>query len=130
MKKRTKILCLALCGALALGGGVVAVSGIQSADANTQLIIPTEYAFAEEYSYGQTLVVPAPEKVGIKTGDMETTAVDVVLTFPDGNAKGAGSYALNQTGTYVLTYYDANGASGFEHFRPHGNRFTFRISPL
>lgn len=124
MKKRTKILCLALCGALALSGGAAAVSAIQSVDASTQLIIPTEYEFAEEYSYGQTLVVPEPEKVVIKTGNMETTAVDVSLTFPDGNAKGAGSYELNQMGTYVLTYYNANGASVSESFVVYKNVYS------
>ncbi len=124
MKKRNKILCVALCGALALGGGALALKNLQSVDASAQLILPTEYTFADEYAYGQTLIVPEPSKVSLKTGAMETTAVDVVLEFPDGTAKGEGSYVLNKTGTYTLTYYDANGASVSESFVVYKNAYT------
>ena len=79
MKKKIKILGLTLCGVLALGAGSIAVTKLQKVDAATQLVLPQEYSLEEEYSYGQTLIVPEPEKVSIKMGGMVTTAVDVVL---------------------------------------------------
>ena len=124
MKKKIQILGLTLCGLLAVGGGAVAIENMQTATASMQLIVPQEYAFESEYGYGETLVVPSPESVRIKTGLVETTAVDVVLEMPDGSAKGAGSYVLDKTGEYSLTYYNASGASATETFTVYKNAYT------
>ena len=124
MKKKIKILGLTLCGVLALGAGSIAVTKLQNVDAATQLVLPQEYSLEEEYSYGQTLIVPEPEKVSIKMGGMVTTAVDVVLQFPDGSARGEGSYVLDKTGSYALTYYNANGASVTENFTVYKNAYS------
>ena len=111
MKKNIKNICLALCGAAVFGLGSAAVINVQKANAGTELIIPQEYVFEREYDYGDILVVPEPSLVCMKTGGVETTAVGVELVFPDGSVKSEGSYTLNKTGAYSLTYYNAGGAS-------------------
>ena len=111
MKKKTKILTLALCLGVAVVGGSVAAASVQKANADMELVLPQEYSIQEEYGYGETFVVPTPSSVSIKNGTKETAAVSVVFRFPDGTAKSEGSYTLDKTGTYAVTYYNANGAS-------------------
>ena len=116
MTKKMKTLCLALCGTAVLGLSAFATIKIQNANAETELIVPQEYVIEEEYIFGETLNVPAPSSVRIKTGLMETTAVSVVLRCPDGTAKSEGIYTLDKTGHYELTYYNANGVSATQKF--------------
>ena len=116
MNKNLKILGLAFCGAAVLGVGSFALSGSSKANAETELIIPQEYTVESEYDFGDTFVVPAPSSVSIKTGTVATSAVSVVLSYPDGTAKSEGNYTLDKTGTYSLTYYNANGVSVTQSF--------------
>ncbi len=116
MKKKLKIVCFALCGALAIGAASVGAVGLHAANAASELVIPQEYKVDAEYSYGQVLNVPSPSNVRIKTGALETAAVSVVLEFPDGTAKSEGKYTLDRAGVYELTYYNANGVSATQTF--------------
>ncbi len=116
MKKKLKIMGLALCGAVTLACGSLAVKNMQNANAESELIVPKEYIIEKEYTYGETFEVLAPSLVRIKTGATETTAVSAVLIFPDGTAKSEGSYTLDKNGVYELTYYDANGVSATQKF--------------
>ncbi len=122
MNKKTKIFTLAMCGLIACAGG--AVAGVQKANADMELVFPQEYTIQEEYTYGETFIVPAPSSVSIKNGTKETAAVDVVFRLPDGTAKSEGSYTLDKTGTYEITYYNANGASVTETFTVYKNTYT------
>ncbi|MBQ7912230.1 MAG: hypothetical protein IJ308_00585 [Clostridia bacterium] len=123
MTKKIKILCLTLCGAAVLGLGAFATVNMQNAGAETELIVPEEYVLAEEYLYGDTLIVPTPSSVSIKSGNTETAAVSVVLRGPDGVAKGEGSYTLDKMGYYELTYYNANGISATQTFVVNKNNY-------
>lgn len=116
MRKKNKLLCLALCGALALGAGSLGVAGIRGANAASQLIIPQEYKIEEEYGCGEIINVPAPSTVKIKTLAGEGYASSVVLQFPDGTAKSEGSYTLDKAGVYTLTYYSNMGTSATQTF--------------
>ncbi len=116
MKKKIKILGLTLCALTLLGCGAHAITNMQSANAATELIMPQEYVIEKEYTYGQTFNVLDPSSVRIKTGGVETTASSVVLLFPDGTAKSEGSYALDKTGSYTLTYYNASGVAATHTF--------------
>ena len=124
MKKNVRNICLALCGAAVFGLGSAAVINVHKANAGTELIIPQEYVFETEYAYGDILVVPEPSLVCVKTGGVETAAVGVELVCPDGSVKSEGSYTLNKTGTYTLTYYNAGGASVEKTFVVHKNNYT------
>ena len=123
MTKKMKALCLTLCGVTLLGVGTVAAINVQNAKAETELIIPSEYVLQKEYIYGDTLVVPAPSSVSIKSGGRETAAVGVVLLGPDGVAKGEGSYTLDKMGYYELTYFNANGISVTQTFVVDKNKY-------
>ena len=123
MKKKIKTLCLALCGAVALGLGTLATINIQNANAETELIVPQEFVLGKEYNFGDKLNVPSPASVRIKAGGMETAAVSVVLRFPDGTAKSEGVYTLDRTGNYELTYYNANGVSATQKFTVYKNAY-------
>ncbi|MBQ8429541.1 MAG: hypothetical protein IJX30_05555 [Clostridia bacterium] len=121
---KKKILTLALCLGFAFAGGSVAVASVQKANADMELMLPQEYTIQEEYSYGETFIVPAPSSVSIKNGTKKTAAVDVVFRLPDGTAKSEGSYTLDKTGTYEITYYNANGASVTETFTVYKNTYS------
>ena len=123
MTKKMKALCLTLCSAALLGVGTVAAINVQNAKAETELIIPSEYVLQEEYIYGDTLIVPTPSSVSIKSGGKETAAVGVVLRGPDGVAKGEGSYTLDKMGYYELTYFNANGISVTQTFVVNKNKY-------
>ncbi len=123
MKRKFKIVCFALCGALAIGAASVGAVGLHAANAASELIIPQEYKVDAEYSYGQVLNVPSPSNVRIKTGALETTAVRAVLEFPDGTAKSEGKYTLDKAGVYELTYYNANGVSATQTFVVNKNNY-------
>lgn len=116
MNKNLKTLCLSLCGVAVFGISALAITEMQNANAATELVVPQEYVIASEYIYGATMNVPAPSAVRIKTGSVETTAVSVILRFPDGTAKGEGSYTLDKNGEYELTYYNANGVAATQKF--------------
>lgn len=116
MKKKTKILSIALCGAAILGCGSIAAFRSDKASAATTFVLPQEYAIDSEYSFGQQLTVPAPESVMIQTGSTQSAAVSVVLEYPDGSAKSDGIYTLDKTGTYTLTYYNSNGVAATQSF--------------
>ena len=120
MNKKTKICTLAFCLGIALMGGSAAAS-VQKVNADMELVLPQEYTIRKEYIYGETFVVPAPSSVSIKNGAKETAAVDVVFRLPDGTAKSEGNYTLDKTGTYEITYYNANGASVTETFTVYKN---------
>ena len=124
MNKKMKIFTLTLCLGIALVGGSVAAASVQKANADMELVLPQEYTIQTEYIYGETFVVPAPSSVSIKNGAKETAAVDVVFRFPDGTAKSEGSYTLDKTGTYAVTYYNANGASVTETFTVYKNTYS------
>ena len=124
MNKKIKKICLAVCGAAVLGLSSVAAVNVHKANAGTELIIPQEYVFETQYNYGDILVVPEPSLVCMKTGGVETTAVAVELVFPDGSVKSEGSYTLNKTGSYSLTYYNAGGASVEKTFVVYKNNYT------
>ena len=116
MKNKVKLLCLTLCGATVLGLSSFAATKIDKASADVELVFPQEYVIEDEYTYGSAFVVPEPSSVCIKTGAVNTTAVSVVLEYPDGTAKSEGSYILEKTGKYKLTYYNANGGSATQNF--------------
>ena len=124
MNKNIRKICLALCGAAVFGVGSAAIINVHKANAGTELIIPQEYVFETEYDYGDILIVPEPSLVCVKTGGVETAAVGVELVFPDGAVKSEGSYTLDKTGTYSLTYYNAGGASVKKTIVVHKNNYS------
>lgn len=99
-----------------MGLSVIAAFNFGNESANAELVVSPEYTIKSEYFFGETLNVPSPSSVKIKTGGAETSAVDVTLLFPDGTAKGEGNYELNKVGKYELVYYNANGVSVSENF--------------
>ena len=125
-KSRTiKALCIALIAFLCAATlGFTAVS-ILKANADTELIVPQEYAFKSEYDYGDTLVVPSPSDVKIKAGATTSAAASVTLRFPDGAVKSEGSYTLEKTGNYALTYYNVSGISVTHNFTVYKNYYQF-----
>ena len=100
--KKTKILSLVLCAALA---GSLVVAGVTelfsskirpSADITIDLLEELE----TEYAFGDTFVIP--ECTFTKEGE----SVDGVpsLQYPDGTQTGDITTTLNQSGNYVLRY--------------------------
>ncbi len=116
MKNKFKKICIALCGAVLLGSGAVVANNVYNANAESDLLFPQEYVIQNEYVYGQTFTVPAPAQVQIETGTALSKAISVVLECPDGSAKREGDYTLDKTGTYRLTYYNANGLAATHTF--------------
>ncbi|MBQ7373682.1 MAG: hypothetical protein IJW64_03875 [Clostridia bacterium] len=116
MRKKFKLIYIALCAVVALCFGAFGTIAIHSALADEVDIIFEDYSFEEEYVYGDTIVVPAPSKVKLQKGQMQTQAVSVVLSFPDGATKSEGSYVLDKVGKYKLAYYNANGLSAVKEF--------------
>lgn len=123
MKKKIKLLCILLCGVIAVGFSALALSLGSSVSADTGLIIPQEFEIKDKYVYGETILVPSPSSVKIKNGSIESIAVSAVLKFPDGSAKREGNYVLDKTGKYSLTYYNANGVSATREFSVNKNYY-------
>ncbi len=116
MKKKLKKICIALCSVVLLGSGAVITNEVYNANAENDLVFSQEYAIQNEYVYGQTFTVPAPAQVQIETGTTLSKAISVVLECPDGSVKSEGDYTLDKTGTYQLTYYNANGVAATHTF--------------
>ena len=116
MTDKVKKICIAACAATLLGVSAVAATNIYNANAETELIFPVAYTIESEYAYGQSFIVPDPKTVQIETGTLVTNATSVILEYPDGTAKSEGEYTLDKTGTYTLTYYNANGVSAAQTF--------------
>ncbi len=116
MKNKIKKICLALCSVALLGTSAVLVSNKYNVKAENDLVFSNEYVIEKEYTYGETFTVPDPAQVQIETGAVTTKAISVVLECPDGTAKSEGDYTLDKTGTYKLTYYNANGVSATHTF--------------
>ncbi len=116
MKNKFKKICIAACGVVLLGSGAVIANNVYNVNAGSDLVFSQEFVIEEEYAYGQTFTVPAPEMVQIETGTALSKAISVILECPDGSAKSEGDYTLDKTGTYKLTYYNANGVSATHTF--------------
>ncbi len=116
MKSKFKKICIALCSLVLLGSGAFIANDVYTANTESNLVFSQEYDIENEYVYGQKFTIPAPEDVQIKTGGSVSKAISVVLECPDGSAKSEGEYTLDKTGTYRLTYYNANGISATHTF--------------
>lgn len=116
MKSKFKKICIALCSLVILGSGALIANDVYIGNTENNLAFSQEYDIETEYVYGQKFTVPAPEDVQIKTGSNVSKAISVVLECPDGSAKSEGDYTLDKTGTYRLTYYNANGVSATHTF--------------
>ena len=126
--RKTKTLfavLVVLLGVVALGFVSFFSIRVKRANADAELILPQEYKIETEYDYGDTLVIPEPSSVLIKAGVQETTAVGVVVRFPDGTAKSEGTYTLDKTGLHEVTYYDVNGVSATQSFTVYKNYYEF-----
>ena len=123
MRKKFKLICVALCAVVALCLGAIGSIAVSNALADEVDIIFQDYSFAEEYVYGDTLFVPAPSKVKLQKGQTQTQAVSAVLFFPDGTTKSEGSYLLDKVGKYKLAYYNANGLSAVKEFYVNKNNY-------
>ncbi len=116
MKNKIKKICVAVCSVAFLGLSVATINNVYNTNAESDLLFPQEYVIEKEYVYGQTFTVPNPNQVQIETGTVVSKAISVTLECPDGSVKSVGDYTLDKTGTYQLTYYNANGVAATHTF--------------
>lgn len=106
MKLKTKIIGLILGGATALSCVGVGATWMNAQVEAEQITLSCN--LATEYCVGDTITISPTAELQLSDGT-KVTGENPKLVFPNGMAKGAGSYTLNDLGEYSVYYYALQG---------------------